>query len=63
MKITWMDKLTNKDIPERTGLPFSEENVNRQATKAGSLLSTVFWSYRERERALISGSRIASRET
>ena len=38
------------------------ENITRQATKAGSLLSTVFWSQKERD-ALVSGSRISSRET
>jgi len=59
MRITWMDKVTNKEILERTGLPSMEdllirknlrwtawsphEDVTRQATKAGSLLSTVFW--------------------
>ena len=63
MKITWMDKVTNKEIIERTGLPFMEdllirkespvdwttlEGVTRQATKADSLLSTVFWSQKER---------------
>ncbi|KAK2181558.1 hypothetical protein NP493_393g03010 [Ridgeia piscesae] len=57
--ITWMDKVTN--ILERTGLPPMEdlqkespvdwtphEDVTRQATKADSLLSTVFWSQKER---------------
>ena len=61
MKITWMDKVTNKEILERTGLPSMEddqkespvdwtphEDVTRQATEAGSLLSTVFWSQKER---------------
>ena len=52
-----MDKVTNKEILERTGLPSMEEypvdwtpheDVTRQATKAGSLLSTVFWSEKER---------------
>ena len=62
--ITWMDKLTNKEILERTGLPSMEDllfrsnlrwtghlmsmYVTRQTTKAGSLLSTVFWSWKER---------------
>ena len=58
-----MDKVTNKEILERTGMPSMEdlltrkkspvdwtphEDVTRQATKAGSLLSTVFWSQKER---------------
>ena len=37
------------------------EDVTRQATKAGSLLSTVFWS--QKRGALVSGSRMPSRET
>ena len=58
MRITWMDKVTNKEIIERTGLPSDQkespvdwtphEDVLRQATEAGSLLSTVFWSQKER---------------
>ena len=59
MRITWMDKVTNKDILERTGLPSIDqkespvdwtphEDVTRQATEAGSLLPTVFWSQKER---------------
>ena len=54
-----MDNVTNKDILERTGLPSADqkespldwsphEDVTRQTTKAGSLLSTVFWSQKER---------------
>ena len=50
-----MDKVTNKEMLVRTGLPSMEdllirknEDVTRQATKAGSLLSTVFWSQKER---------------
>ena len=57
MIITWMGKVTNKEILERTGLPPMEdllirkkspiewiphEDVTRQATKPGSLLSTFF---------------------
>ena len=46
MKITWMDKVANKEIFERTGLTwkiFSSERISggldtRQATKADSLL-------------------------
>ena len=50
-----MDKVTNKEILERTSdqkeypvdwIP--HEDVTRQATKAGFLLSTVFWSQKER---------------
>ena len=53
MRITWMDKVTNKEILERTGLPSPvdwtpHEDVIRQATEAGSLLPTVFWSQKER---------------
>ena len=64
MRITWMDKVTNKEILERTGLPCiygrssyqkkspvdwtPHEDVTRQATKAGSLLPTVCWSQKER---------------
>ncbi|KAK2177279.1 hypothetical protein NP493_608g00022 [Ridgeia piscesae] len=64
MRITWMDKVTHKDILEGTGLPSMEdllitkkeslvdrtphEDVTRQATKADYLLSTVFWSQKER---------------
>ena len=59
-----MDKVTHKDILEGTGLPSMEdllitkkeslvdrtphEDVTRQATKADYLLSTVFWSQKER---------------
>ena len=58
-----MDKVTNKDILERTGPAIygrssdqkespvdwtPHENVTRQATEAGSLPSTVFWSQKER---------------
>ena len=47
-----MDKVTNKEILERKGLP-SMETISdgldtRQATKIGYLLSTVFWSQKER---------------
>ena len=55
-----MDKVANKEILERTRLPSMEdqkespvgwtphEDFTRQATKAGSLLSTVFSSQEER---------------
>ena len=46
-----MDKVTNKEILERTSdtkeSPIDRtphEDVTRQATKTGSLASTVFWS-------------------
>ena len=60
MRITWMNKVTNKEILERTinGRSSDQkespvdwtphEDVTRQATKAGSLLPTVFWSQKER---------------
>ena len=63
MRITWMNKVTNKEIPERTGAAnygrssdqkespvdwTPLEDVTRQATKAGSLFSTVFCSQKER---------------
>ena len=68
-----MDKVTNKGILERTGLPSMgdllirknpvdwtpHEYVTRQDTKADSLVSKVT----EREGALVFGSRIPSRET
>ena len=55
-----MNKVINKDILKRTWLPSMEdqkespvewtphEDVTRQATKVDSLLSTVFWSQKER---------------
>ena len=57
-----MDEVTNKDILERTGLPSMEDllirnnlrwtghltRITRQATKADSLLSTIFWLQKER---------------
>ena len=55
-----MDKVTNKEILERTGLPSMEdlirknprwtghEDVTIQVTKADSLLSTIFWSQKEK---------------
>ena len=39
-----MDNVTNKEILDWT----LHEDVTRQAPKAGSLLSTVFWSQKER---------------
>ena len=58
-----MDKVTNKEILERTGLPSMEDLLIRKnlrwtghlmrmspdrLPKAGSLLPTVFWSQKER---------------
>ena len=62
MRITWMDKVINKEILERTGLPSMEdlligknpvdwtphEDATRQATEAGSLLSTDYSQQKER---------------
>ena len=54
-RITWMDKVTNKDILKRTSDQKEpqvdwtpHEDVTKQATKADSLLSTVFWLQKER---------------
>ena len=59
MRITCMDKVTNKEILERTGMPSMEDFLIRknlrwtghlmrmQIPKAGSLLSTAFWSQKE----------------
>ena len=59
MRLTWKDKVTNKEILGRIGLPSMEDllkkespvehlNVIRQTTKADPLLSIVFWSQTER---------------
>ena len=61
MKMTWMDKVTNKEILERTAIygrssdqkesPVDwtpHEDATRHASKAGYLLSTDFWSHKER---------------
>jgi len=76
MRITWMDKVTKKEILERTGLPSMEDLLIRENLRQTghpmrmspdrlpkqviyyqlSLLVT------EREDALVSGSRIPSRE-
>ena len=62
MRITWMDKVTNKEILERTGLPSMEDLIrknlrwtgylmrmspDRLPIKTDSLLSTVFCSHKE----------------
>ena len=58
-----MDKVTNKEVLERTGLPSMEDLLNRKnfrwtghfmrmspdrLPKAEYLFSTVFWSHKER---------------
>ena len=62
MSITWMDKVINKDTRTDRAAIYGRssdqkespvdltphEDVTRQATKADSLLSTVFWSQKER---------------
>ena len=62
MRLTWKDKVTNKELLGRIGLPSMEdllikknpvdwtphEDVIRQTTKADPLLSIVFWSQTER---------------
>ena len=66
MRITWMDKVTNKEILERIGLPSMEDLLIRKNLQTGyqsrfSILNYILVT--EREDALVSGSRIASRET
>ena len=71
-----MDKVTNKDILERTGLPSMEDLLIRKNLRwTGHLMrmspdrlpKQVLYSecllVTEREDALVSGSRIPSRET
>ncbi|KAK2173964.1 hypothetical protein NP493_840g00021 [Ridgeia piscesae] len=41
MRITWMDKVTKKEILEQTGLPSSDQ---KESPVDWTLLSTVFWS-------------------
>ena len=50
IRITWMNKVTHKDIPEQTGLPSMEDlyPVDWTPHEEDSLLSTVFWSQKER---------------
>ena len=59
MRITGIDKVTNKDILERTGLPSMEDLLIRKNLRwtghfmgmspdEDNLLSTVFWSQKER---------------
>ena len=70
-----MDKVTNKEILERTGLPSMEhlpdqkespvdwtphEDVPRQASRFSNLNSLLVT---EREDALVSGSRLPTRDT
>ena len=78
MKITWMDKVTNKEILERTGLPSMDDLLIRKNLRwtghfmkmsPDRLPKQVLYSQLssghiiEREGALVSGSRIPSRET
>ena len=75
MRITWMDKVTNKEILERTGLPSMEDLLIRKNLRwPGHLMrmspdrlpKQIIYSQllvTEREGALVSGSRIPSRET
>ena len=72
-----MDKVTNKEILERTGLPSMEDLIRKNLRWTGHLmrmspdrlpkqsqLSTPnCLLVREREGALVSGSKIPSRET
>ena len=62
MRISWMDKVTNKGILERTGLPSMEDLLNRKHLRwAGHLMRMS--PDRLPKQALVSGSRIPSRET
>ena len=76
MRITWMDKVTNKEILERTGLPSMEDLLIRKNLRwTGHLMRmsperlpkpvhySQLSSVKKREGALVSGSRIPSRET
>ncbi|KAK2145620.1 hypothetical protein NP493_3897g00004 [Ridgeia piscesae] len=75
MRITWMDKVTNKEILDRTVLPSMEyllirKNIRwtghlmRMSPDKQNRFSTLnCLLVTEREGALVSGSRIPSRET
>jgi hypothetical protein len=67
MRITWMNKVTNKEILEWTGLPSTEDlpiRKNLRWTGYQSRFSIVnYLLVTEREGALVSGLRIPSRET
>ena len=76
MKITWMDKVTRKDILERTGLPSMEDLLIRKNLQwTGHLMRTSPERLQNRlstlncllvtesEGVLVSGSRIPTRET
>ena len=77
MKITWMDKVTNKEILERTGLPSMKDLLIRKNLRWTGhlrrmspdrlpkqvLYSLLSSGHRKREGALVSDSRIPSRET
>ena len=76
MRITWMDNVTNENILERTGLPSIEDLLIRKNLRwtghlmrmpldrllsRFSTLNCILVT--ERKDALVSGSRIPSRET
>ena len=74
MRITWMDKVTNKDILERTGLSSMEDLLIRENLRwTGHLMrmspdrlpkqNLNCLLVTERQGALVSGSRIPSKET
>ena len=65
-----MDKVTNKKILERTGLPSMEDLlIRKNLLWTGHFMKTGYQSrfncllVTDREGALVSGSRIPSRET
>ena len=75
MRITWMNKVTNKEIHERTRLPSMEDLLIRKNLRwNGHLMRMNQTGYQsrfsttncllvtEREGALVSGSKIPSRE-
>ncbi|KAK2155838.1 hypothetical protein NP493_2038g00001 [Ridgeia piscesae] len=76
MRLTWMDKVTNKDIFERAGLPSMDDLLIRRnlrwtrhvtgchQTGYQSMFSTLnCLLVTERKGALVSGSNIPPRET
>ena len=73
MRIAWMDKVTNKEILERTGFPSMEDLLIRKNLRWTRGCHRGCYQSRfstrncllvtEREGAVVSGSRIPSRET
>ena len=70
--ITWMDKMTNKEILERTGLPSMEDLLIRKNLRwTGHLMrmspdrlpKQILYSQLSSGNSLVSSSRIPSRET